>query len=477
MSIKDTVRPVLPPTSRAMVNLAEDLASRIDTVSSDLSDSTHRISAKIEDVSGLVEHSADDLRKELIDNANRNGARTLDMARQYTMLEKQLRYCNLEYSSKLADSPSDILIAGYYGAENYGDELMLDTILQAVPENQLHRIAVLLWDNFSYPQDAIDARITKLHYPNSTWDLEYLARHFSTLVWGGGAIIDDNQYTDDPLNINTGNLFIRLSSQMLALNKKVYCLGLSANAEINSSTYTKMLDKVASEASIFSLRDPHSLETLRSAGVDVNSIELCHDLAFSNIELEALSKTHSEHSGNLRVGLVFLSAEEYEEKYTCVIKKTVETLKNIDADYELVLIPFYNENNYDSRNLAKLADNAQHRSHVSVAPYPRDPAGFEFDSLDLLISYKYHSSLISLVQGTPTVIVYDSNHPHYINKMMYLATLFGYEKSCLSASDFEARVAEVVCESLKNPIQPADMTEFLKEQQCWLAKSLATILS
>lgn len=469
MSIKDTVRPVLPPTSRAVVNLTGRLADRIDSVSNDLNKSMARISASIDNVSAFVDHGAIALRDEL--------ALTSDIARQCTMLEKQLRYCNLEYAAKLAHSSADILIAGYYGAENYGDELMLTTILQAVPENQLHRFAVLLWDNFGYPQDAIDPRVTKLHYPNSTWDLEYLTRHFSTLVWGGGAIIDDNQYTDDPLNTNTGNLFIRLSEQMLALNKKVYCLGLSANAEIKSPAYAKLLGKIARGASVFSLRDPHSMETLLAAGLDASSIELCQDIAFSNTELEGLSKTHSNRSGHLRVGLVLLSAEEHSDKYSSVISETADALMDIDDEYELVLIPFYDENGYDSRSLTKLADSAQLDSHVSVAPFPKNPAGFGFSSLDLLISYKYHSSLMSLIQGTPTIIVYDSNHPHYINKMTYLASLFGYKSRCLSASDFESRVPEVICESLKNPIQPADKTEFLKEQQQWLARALADILS
>lgn len=469
MSIKDAVRPVLPPTSRAVVNLTGGLANHIDSVSNDLNNSMARISASIDNVSSLVDHGANTLRDEL--------ALISDIARHCTMLEKQLRYCNLEYAAKLAHSSADILIAGYYGAENYGDELMLATILQAVPDNQLHRFAVLLWDNFDYPQVAIDPRVTKLHYPNSTWDLEYLARHFSTLVWGGGAIIDDNQYTDDPLNTSTGNLFLRLSEQMLALNKKVYCLGLSANAEIKNPVYAKLLDKIARKASIFSLRDPHSIETLLVAGIDENAIEPCQDIAFSNTELEGLSNTHDNRSDHLRVGLVLLSAGEYSNKYSRVISEVADALMGIDDEYELVLIPFYNENGYDSRNLTKLADGAQRDSHVSVALFPKDPAAFGFGSLDLLISYKYHSSLMSLIQGTPTIIVYDSDHPHYINKMTYLASLFGYESRCLSASDFESRVPEVICESLKNPIQPANKTEFLKKQQQWLAKALANILS
>ena len=140
-----------------------------------------------------------------------------------------LRYVNMEYFAKLAQSSADILVAGWYGAENFGDELMLRTLLDYFPQDSLNRVAVLLWDNFYYPADLLDSRVTILHYPRSTWELQQLADHFSVLVWGGGAIIDDKQFDDDPNNTKTGNLFIRLSKLMLARGKSVYSLALSTN--------------------------------------------------------------------------------------------------------------------------------------------------------------------------------------------------------------------------------------------------------
>lgn len=448
MSIKDSVRPVLPPTSRAFLNVSEDLLDRVESLAAD--------------VNGLSELT---------------GARLAALQSELARQTVSLRYVNLEYASKLPRSKADILIAGYYGAENFGDELMLSTILQTIPSEQMERIAVLLWDNPAYPTDTIDPRITKLHYPCSTWDLDYLSAHFSTLVWGGGAIIDDRQYTSDPQNTNTGNLFIRLSAQMLALGKRVFCLGLSANDSISSDRFSKALGKIVDGSALFSLRDPLSLDALERCGIATNKVELCQDIVFANRELEALPKAAPTNSARAQIGIVCLTTDSLFEYYVRTIDELGRALSASYSEYEITLVPFYNEMQHDVNYCTLLKDAAADSAHISVAPYAETLRELDFSSFSLLISYKYHSALIALVQGTPTILVYDAEHPHYKNKMNNLASLFNVDAECLDAIEFEKRCTELALSQLKAPQQPKETPGFLAEQQDWLSSCMRNVLA
>ena len=87
-----------------------------------------------------------------------------------------------------------VLLAGWYGADNFGDELMLKSVLAHIPDRMLSNVAVLLWDNDTYDRLSIDPRVNVVHYPKSVNQLESYVCRFDAVVWGGGAILDDRQF-------------------------------------------------------------------------------------------------------------------------------------------------------------------------------------------------------------------------------------------------------------------------------------------
>lgn len=291
MNLKDNLRPILPPTSRAFEAQSDILAKRLDSLSSQIA----TIPRQIEDISDRLNQLESEqypkILEELSNRLTKLESENVALREQVTRLSHHAKYYNYEYVSKLIPQESvKVLLAGWYGAENFGDELMLRTILDFLPKDILPQTAVLLWDNYSYPRDAIDPCVTLIHYPQSTWQLDQLARQFDVLVWGGGAIIDDSQYNDDPNNTSTGNLFIRLSKSMIAMKKTVYCLGLSSNESISNKAYARELDFIVNNSTLFSLRDPYSLQSLHSSGINTEKIVLCEDLVFANDALRQLPK-------------------------------------------------------------------------------------------------------------------------------------------------------------------------------------------
>ena len=449
MGIKESIRPLLPPTSRAFLNRTDSLSESLD-----------RQEARIEEVRGELSGQIACERREL------------------DSILSCLRYVNLEYSVKLDQNPADILLAGWYGAENFGDELMLHTILQCLPEDSLSRVAVLLWDDFHYSADAIDPRVTILHYPRSTWDLDQLANHFATIVWGGGAIIDERQFDDDPSNINTGNLFIRLSKKMLARGKRVCCIGLSSNDNLSDEGYVRELSAIVAGSAHFSLRDPNSMAALASAGVDVSNIESCEDIVFANEGLAQLPKREQAEKGSpVRIAVVPLTISSLLRHYRHVLKDISASLSATEKDFELHLVPFLNEQGgHDTRYCEELIRSMDDLG-VIVEPYHRSAEDYHFESYDLVISYKYHSALISLVQGVQTLCVFADEHPHYRNKMSHLVELLADDDHLVPSSAFEDCAPSLVTKFLGTHMAPKPCAQFLENQRLWLKNICSRVIA
>ena len=449
MGIKEVVRPLLPPTSRAFLRRTDEL-----------SDAINQQCASIQEMQSDLER--------LVVSVDSGNAETRSVA-------EHIKYVNFEYLAKLCHNASDILLAGWYGAENLGDELMLQAVLSCFPENALNRVSVLLWNNYHYPIDLVDPRVTILHYPNSTWELDQLANHFSTLVWGGGAILDDKQFDDNPDNTNTGNLFIRLTKLMIARGKRVFSLGLSSNDVLSDNRYLSELNAIVDKSALFSLRDPNSKTTLECAGINTANIELCEDLAFASEQLASLPKhTSMTHSSN-RIAVVPLSSPGLFEHYRQVLAQFLNEFAG--RAIEVHLVPFVN--NPQDRDIFYCGELAAAASdeRIVVEPYCHSIRELHFERYDAVVAYKYHAALISLVQETPTICVYTSTHPHYRNKVCHLASLFSNESHLFSSAEFENSAQGAVVEILSHPTSsPKPCEQLLKSQRSWLQATCEAIL-
>lgn len=262
MTIKSSIKPILPPTERAFTSRVNDLERRI---------------IELERINQIQCEQISELK--LI---------------QERCLETS-RYTNLEYigalSTYVTSASKKILIAGWYGASNFGDDLMLKTLLERFSKSMLHNITVLLWDDPFFDRLELPLAVNTIHYPKTTQQIEQLANVFDMIVWGGGAILDDRQFDNNPNNYSTGNLFIRLNLSAIAKGKQVWCLGLSANDRYQNAGYLSLLQKIINGSMHFSLRDRFSLQQLESNGIDCSNITLCNDIAFASKELSSLAKT------------------------------------------------------------------------------------------------------------------------------------------------------------------------------------------
>lgn len=437
MSLRDIVRSILPPTNR---NFEERMAS--------------------------FDNMLREMRNEnqmLHESVNELACRIGDLQRRH-------RYFNGEYLNLCPSKGEKILIAGWYGANNFGDELMLKTILSYVPVERMHQVYVLLWDNESYNRETLDLRCNVIHYPFSVWDLEALADSFDVVVWGGGAILDDEQYDDDPRNFNTGNLFIRLNELMLARNKRVYALGLSANAALEQPRYIQRLSKIIAYASFFSLRDPYSLKTLEQAGVCCANVVLCEDLAFSHPDVFQLADIDTFARGK-RLGVVLLSTEDSYSDNLSILMSLVRSNTLQNAGYTISMIPFLDEDHHDETYYRRLINDLPDAGcPIELEQYTASLKESPLLGCSLVVSSKYHASLIADVARIPNISIWSEAHPHYKNKMTYLAETAGVSQTLYSLSEIRngSTMEDALTGLLDLSTAPSISRDFLKGQSKWL---------
>lgn len=376
-------------------------------------------------------------------------------ARRTALLSMELQGFDLSVSQHPAKR---ILVAGWYGADNLGDELMLRAVLEHLPAEALSRTGVLLWDNSTYDRLTLDPRVHAIHYPATTRELDALVDHFDVVVWGGGAILDDGQFNDDAGNFNTGNLFIRINELMIGRGKEVYCLGLSANERLSNKNYLLRLSHIIEHASHFSIRDKRSIALLSTLGMPENKITACEDLVFSMGATRSLQKT--PNTDYFTVGFVFFHTDNLLDTYAQVVAYTLAAVKPFAGGKKLraLLIPFLNEGHFDERvnsDLKSQVDLQANEFDIELAKYELDPAQSPILSCDLLVSYKYHSALIACCAGVPCLAVSRSELAHYANKMAHLAELAGVSGSCINSIAFESDTANCVKQFLMRPHTPS----------------------
>lgn len=463
MSIKGFLRGIIPPTNRYFEEKMSKLDSDLGNMMSEIRDLEHRME-------GLRE------RLDLVSSALSaldDKAASLDERMSY--IERRQRYCNGEYLGLLTGGEGKILVAGWYGADNFGDELMLRTVIESFPRGFLDRIYVLLWDNPRYDRWGLNPAVHVIHYPNSIWDLEILSDRFDAVVWGGGAILDDKQLDDNPGNINTGNLFIRLNELMIGKGKKVFALGLSANDKLEDEGYIRRLSAIIDSSELFSLRDPYSLQTLVDAGVNAGQVVLCEDLAFSNQGLRALRASYTPVSEK-RLGVVLLCVEDQFTHNLELLRLLLENDRLRDEGYIISLIPFLDENGWDILHFRRLKESLPDCERVVIERCARNIEDTPIASCSRLISYKYHAALIADVLGIPNLSVCCNSHPHYKNKMMHLADLADVRSSLMSSSDVGERL-NVMLEALLDMRYVPNIPIEMMEHECESLKETCLAIS
>ena len=356
---------------------------------------------------------------------------------------KQFDYVNLEsllLNNNTNINKKKVLICGFYGAQNAGDELMLETMLNRIKINTKNLdITIMLCD-----EKNID--ITKygkysfIHYPRNNIDFNIIANYFDVLLFAGGALIDDTDYSNNKEEFSLGYILINLTMRFIAFNKKTILYGLSTNKKLSDREFLQKLQFIISNSSHFSLRDTNSLMTLEEVGIDTKKIIIVDDIVFANDFI-----VNKNNKKNDCIGVILICNRENEKDNEKVIKTLRNYIKNGNKDIKINLITFYNYNNNDYNEYTRLIKKMKIDDiNIIDEKYTFESISTVINNQDVLISARYHGALLAMAYDKPNICIVDNNYRHYYNKMTYLCNNYNFNTILIKDYDIKEKDLDII---------------------------------
>lgn len=311
-----------------------------------------------------------------------------------------------------------VLVCGFYGAQNVGDELMLESTLGLL-DKKIFDVTILLSNN--YDIDASEYAPYKiLHYPKSSSDTSSIAENFDVMIWGGGAMLDDVGYEFRGQYSTISYILMSIAKAMIKHKKKILVYGVSSNESISNKKFIKDLNYIVDNSVVFSLRDTNSLRSLSKAGVNTKNVKIVNDLSL--ITLEKIQGSNSSiKTQESCVGINLILKESDIGESIKIIDNIVNYFKE---PIKILFIPFYNYQNNDLECFNIISKKLEDKKiDFTIAEQPNNMKDLLniYDKCSYIFAMRYHAILIAaMAQKKVVMIDYQSKHRHYVNKNDYI---------------------------------------------------------
>lgn len=403
----------------------KDLFKKIDDNYSNIVELNKKIN-KIEIDFNNINEKCDLLTKkvDLLENEIYNFNQNFNI--MINFIKEQNKYSNLEMLTLDNNvKKKRVLLMGFYGAPNLGDELMLEVIVSKLKKINNIDLTVMLSENrefdiTNYPSLKI------IHYPKSILDINILANYFDTVIVGGGALLDDNDYNYYNNHLTLSNSLINICYRMIQFNKQTILYGLSTSNTFSNEEYLAKLDYIFKNCTYISLRDTNSLKVLKKYKIDVSKVKIVDDLVFCCNYKDFEHKNINE----LCIAINYICTEDSYSTVKNNLKQIINCLNKNNKKYKIILLPFYLYCNNDIFYYEKLM-NEFNNVNITIAKYENSFKNIceILKNVDCAISMRYHGTLLFNLFGIPNInILYDS-HGHYYNKIKYLYDNYKFEKN------------------------------------------------
>lgn len=338
-----------------------------------------------------------------------------------------------------------IMIYGWFGENNIGDELLLKAIIKLIKktdENSKIIVAGSNPKNIKKNHSEVDVSIydfylsikqlIKLLFRNPIKFIYNMISSDILIVPGGGAISDWNLES-------TKRMFFMINFFSL-MKKKIYLFGMGAGPITNEKNYS-YFKKVLAKASYITVRDDYSKKELEKIGL--SNVYKSKDLVLNmNFNLENNSKDKKEKIG-LILAPVCVNNEKIFNKFVKEITKLIDKLQN---QYEVSLIPF--QYSYDKILLDKIVE----KTNVNIL-YDSNNIWSSLDYIkeqDIIIAMRYHSIILGLLNGKKVVpIIYHpkcneiSNLFEIQQYSSYIGDGTNWKKSNIDSTDLYKKIAKI----------------------------------
>lgn len=289
-----------------------------------------------------------------------------------------------------------ILISGYYGFENAGDDAVLECIIAGLRKLGINDITVLS----NTPDNTSSKYNVKSIYRNSFKEVFNAIKHTDVLLSGGGSLIQDIT--------SSKSLWYYLLIIFFAylLRKKVYILGQGIGPL--QRKYNRLLTSIIlKKVNMITVRDEDSMLLLKELNIEKNVILAADPVVnfapCSDERLKEILKNEGLDKGNY---IVVCTREWGNNELSRVeLAKAIDVISS-KYNFEVVFLPFYYKK--DDAESQKVANYLKLPCKIIKNKYePNEILGI-IKNCSLLIGVRLHSLIFALISLVPFIgISYD----------------------------------------------------------------------
>jgi len=305
----------------------------------------------------------------------------------------------------------NILISGYYGFNNIGDESILRTVIDNLREKLPHVDITVLSQS---PQQTAEKYTVKAAARMNLWEILRSVRRCDMLLSGGGSLLQDATSSRSILYY----LFILRLAQWMRKRTFIYSQGIGP---ISSPRNRRLTAKVLRRTDGIVVRDAKSRSLLLELGVPDHLIHVTADpvirvkapdtkLGEQILALEGCPR----RSGQLTVGWA-IRARKPDKAFLEEVKRCIIWLQETWGA-QSVLIPFF----YDEDLLVceSIAGSLDGQSGYLQNKHLSEETLSIIGCMDVLVGVRLHSLIYAAIMGTPMIgVSYDPKVDSFLSSI------------------------------------------------------------
>lgn len=326
-----------------------------------------------------------------------------------------------------------IVISGFYGAGNLGDESILSSILSSIKKQSPNAEFTILSLN--------PVETSKLYSVDAVFRPDFGPKWFQTdfkkmwnaikssdlvIIGGGGLLEDIHNYFSIPRYLHTVIL-----AKLFRKPVMFYSVGVGP---ISNKLSKFMVRSVCNISDIITVRDQKSKEILDSLGVSNVPILVSEDPVFllESVDSGLAKKILIKEKVPLDKPLIGVSVRQIEwcnPNYSNLAKFLDYLISSLDVT--VVFVPFGRDGSPTDLDLSRqIIDQMKHNAYVLEEVYsPSEILGI-IKQFDFLIGMRFHSLMMGATTGVPTLGIC------YLPKVEILLAKLGYSEHHYIKGDF-----------------------------------------
>ncbi|MDE7218026.1 MAG: polysaccharide pyruvyl transferase CsaB [Oscillospiraceae bacterium] len=355
-----------------------------------------------------------------------------------------------------------ILISGYYGFNNIGDESILRTVIDNLREKLPHVEITVLSQSPAQTAEKYGVRAARRM---NLWDIFRSIWRCDMLLSGGGSLLQDATSSRSILYY----LFILRLAQLLGKRTFIYSQGIGPIAGKRNRRYTAF---VLSRTDGIVVRDGKSRDLLLELGVPGGLIHVTADPVIRvktpgpELGLQILAEEGCpRREGHLTVGWAVKSRKP-NKSFLQEVEKCILWLRE-EYGADSVLIPFFHDE--DVGICQAVAEHLDGQAGCLRKKHLSEETLSIIGCMDVLVGVRLHSLIYAAVMGVPMIgVSYDPKVESFLSSIQRPAhltvenfTLAAFQAAFRDAVEHREAIREATGQCLDSLISKLDQNEEL----------------